>query len=195
MRRLALVLALLAAGPALSETRVWDFRVFLDDRAIGRHRFELQARADQRELRSEARFELLVLRVPVYRYDHRASERWRGDCLEALRSRTDDNGERAEVDWRERDGGCTMSFAYWNPRILQAARLLNAQTGSLVPVRAEPGGEAPIEVRGRKLLAQRHRLTGPDLRVDLWYAEGEWVGLDALLKGGRVLRYRLEERG
>jgi hypothetical protein len=44
-------------------------------------------------------------------------------------------------------------------------------------------------VRGRATAATRHRLTGPDLTIDLWYADGRWVALEALTDGGRVLRY------
>lgn len=194
MRSTLFALLLSAAAPALAESRAWDFRVLLEDREIGRHRFELRATEGGRELRSEARFEVRVLRIPAYRYEHEAVERWRGDCLESLRSRTNDNGEPAEVDWRSAGGGCAMSFAYWNPRILKGGRLLNAQTGEVVPVSVVAQGEETIEVRGRRVLAQRHRLqslAGPKMAIDLWYAGGEWVALQSTTEGGRVLRYRL----
>jgi hypothetical protein len=84
-----------------------------------------------------------------------------------------------------------MSFAYWNPRILQARRLLNAQTGEVVPVTVAAQGEEMVDVRGRKVLAQRQRLSGPKLSIDLWYAGGEWVALQSEAGGGRRLIYRL----
>lgn len=191
MRRVALCALLLAASSAAAEVRDWDFRVFLDDREIGRHRFELRSDAGGRSLTSEARFEVRVLGIPAYRYEHAASERWRGDCLESLRARTNDNGSRSEVDWREREGGCTLSFAYWNTRILDARRLLNAQTGVVEPVSFTARGEETIQVRGLPVLAQRHRLNGAKLAIDLWYAGGEWVALESATAGGRLLRYRL----
>lgn len=190
MRRVLFAILLLAAAPALAESRAWDFRVFLGEREIGRHRFELRETGGGRELRSEARFEVRVLKIPAYRYEHEALERWRGECLESLRSQTNDNGERAEVNWRS-SGGCAMSFAYWNPRILRGGRFLNAQTGEVVPVTVAAQGEEKVQVRGREVLAQRHRLTGPNLAIDLWYAEDEWVALQSVTEGGRVLRYRL----
>jgi hypothetical protein len=191
MKRLALAILLLAAAPAHAEARAWNFRVFLDEREIGRHRFTLSGQGAERELRSEARFDVRVLRIPAYRYRHDALERWRGDCLLSLSATTDDNGEPSAVDWRGQPGACDMSFAYWNPRILQARRLLNAQTGEVVPVTVTAQGEETMEVRGRPVLAQRHRLTGPRLAIDLWYAEGEWVALQSEAAGGRLLRYRL----
>lgn len=191
MKRLLSFLLLLAATPALAEPLVWNFRVFLDEREIGHHHFTLRTDGGARELRSEARFQVRVLGLTVYRYAHDAMERWRGECLQALDSTTDDNGDREKVDWRGEPGGCDLSFAYWNPKILQGGRLLNAQTGRFEPVTVTSQGEETIEVRGRPTLSQRYRLAGANLAIDVWYAGAQWVALESAAKGGRRLRYRL----
>jgi len=191
MSRVLFAVLLLAAAPAFAEARAWEFRVFLEEREIGRHRFILSGQGAQRELRSEARFDVRILRIPAYRYRHDALEHWRGDCLVSLSATTDDNGEPSGVDWRGSAGACDMSFAYWNPRILQARRLLNAQTGEVVPVTVTGQGEETVEVRGQPVVAQRYRLSGPKLTIDLWYAGGEWVALQSETSGGRRLFYRL----
>ena len=85
-----------------------------------------------------------------------------------------------------------MSFAYWDPRILEATRLLNSQTGELVPVAVTDQGTETVTVRGAERPATRHRITGPGLSIDLWYADGRWVALEALADGGRRLRYELQ---
>ena len=103
-------------------------------------------------------------------------------------------GDRLVVerpDRRDEHRGCVMSFAYWNPGILQASALLNSQTGELVPVTITAQGDDRVEVRGRTLTAQRHRIVAPQLRIDLWYADGQWVALEAPAQGGRRLRYEL----
>ncbi|MBC7802452.1 MAG: hypothetical protein H7Y16_01135 [Candidatus Parcubacteria bacterium] len=189
----AILLAALLAPftAALAETRAWHFRVFLDEREIGYHRFTLSGEGEARELRSEARFQVRVLGFTAYRYVHEASERWQAGCLRSLASSTDDNGEPVAVDWRAEPGVCAMSFAYWNPKILQGGPLLNAQTGKLEPVTVTPRGEETIELRGRPALAQRYRLSGQRLAIDLWFANREWVALESEAQGGRRLRYRL----
>lgn len=210
MTRLAVAALLaLAASAAAANTRHWDFRVLLDGAEIGEHRFTLREDGDARELRSTAQYRVRVLLVEAFRYRHEASERWRGDCLEALTSQTETNGEREAVNASLRDGrlaverqagrktareaheGCVMSFAYWNPRMLRAERLMNSQTGEVLPVRIAALGTESVAVRGRPLRAERHQLTGPGLKIDLWYADGEWVALEAPARGGRVLRYEL----
>jgi len=198
----ALCLALPAAG---SESGTWTFRVLLDDREIGEHRFTLRDRGEERELLSEARFDVRLLFVNAYRYRHEALERWAGNCLQALAARTETNGERLAVSATAREGrllverpaareaheGCVMSFAYWNPQILKAERLLNSQTGELLPVSVTPLGDETRSVRGEPRVAQRYRVQAPGLRIDLWYAEGRWIALEAPAAGGRRLRYEL----
>lgn len=190
MRPLALAAFLFLPISAMAVEREWQFRVFLDGDEIGAHRFVLSRQGEERTLRSEARYQVKFLGFTAYRYVHEAQERWRGDCLQSLVSRTDDNGDPVAVDWRAR-GECVMSFAYWNPRMLVQSRLLNAQTGRLDAVTVSPRGEEPIDVRGRPVTAQRFRLSGRALEIDLWYAGDEWVALEAQARGGRRLRYAL----
>lgn len=206
MRALVAILLLLA-GPtaAHSATDAWNFRVLLDGREVGRHEFRLAANGPQRELRSEAEFNVRLLFINAYSYLHEAVERWQGDCLQSLEARTDTNGKRTVVSAANRNGrlsvvrskgreeheGCVMSFAYWNPEILNARELLNSQTGELVAVTITEQGRETIPVRGELRTASRHRISAEKVQIDLWYAEGQWVALEALALGGRRLRYEL----
>ena len=185
---LALAFAFSIDSQAVS--RSWNFRVLLDGREIGRHTFSREEAGDAARVVVEARFDVRFLFVTAYRYEHRAEERWRGGCLVSLEARTDDNGVRKDVRVQPRD--CTWSFAYWDPAILRADRLLNAQTGEVLPVRATALGVETIPVRGRETAATRHRLTAPGLSIDLWYDGPEWVALESSVEGGRRLRYELQ---
>ena len=188
--RLVLALFLALATGASASTRSWDFRVLLDDREVGRHTFTREAAGDGARVVSAARFDVRFLFVTAYRYEHRAEERWRGECLVSLEARTDDNGVRKDVSVQPAD--CTRSFSYWDPAILRAGRLLNAQTGETVPVRWTSLGVERIAVRGQDTAAARHRLIAPGMSIDLWYAGGDWVALESRLEGGRRLRYELQ---
>jgi hypothetical protein len=207
MRIVALLVALAFAVPASATARARNISVMLDGREIGRHRYELQPRTDGVELRSEARFDVRFLFVSAYRYEHAAVERWQGGCLRELQSRTVTNGERVAVSARDIGGqlnverpagrdvhpGCVQSFAYWDPRILEARALLNSQTGELVPVEVMRVGPEAVNVQGRDRLAMRHRIIGTGLQIDLWYVGERWVALEAVTEGGRRLRYELTE--
>ena len=193
-----------AAAPPIGE---WNFRALLDGKPIGQHRFSVTAQGDERKVLSDASFAVKFLGITVYRYRHQATEQWRGDCLTALASTTDDDGKSSSVR-TEADGdalsvkagsavqslkGCVMSFAYWNPAIQTQTRLLNAQTGKAEAVQVSRIGNGSVELRGQPVAATRFRITGPAQPIDLWYsAQGEWIGLDALVAGGRKLSYRLQ---
>lgn len=190
-----------------------NFSAFLDGKPIGEHRFVVSGPVEAREVLSDARFTVKLLGLTVYRYRHQATERWRGDCLASLTASTDDDGAISRVRTQpEGEGlsvtteagsgiapvtrslpGCGMSFAYWNPALRSQSRLLNAQTGKAETVRVSRVGSGPIEVRGQSLTATRWRIEGPPQPIDVWYsAQGEWVGLDSTLEGGRQLSYRLK---
>ncbi|MFC4307849.1 DUF6134 family protein [Steroidobacter flavus] len=203
-----LVAALLAAGamPA-SANQTWDFRVFLDQKEIGTHRFDLVERDGGRELTSEARMAVKLLFVTAYTYDHHDVEHWNGDCVTKLSSTTDDNGEKHRVDVQRRDGEtvvqtlegtqrlseCVLTFAYWNPAMLQQTELLNSQDGEWVKVKITDAGVDAIDVRGVKTPARRYELRSEKLSIDLWYSEKqEWLALESRTKRGQKLIYKLK---
>jgi hypothetical protein len=194
-------------GTAAAQSQKWEFQVYLDDKPIGHHHYVLRDAAGERELKTDARFDVKVLFINAYRYVHDASERWRGNCLTALNARTDDNGERSDVAvdqqgerlaiatprGREAADGCIMSFAYWNPEILRQSRLLNSQTGRVEAVTIAALGEEKIAVRGASAQARRYRISGLKHPIDLWYgADGAWLALQSTLDSGRRLRYQLK---
>jgi hypothetical protein len=202
------VVTLVAGAEAAAAADSWNFRVLLNGDPIGVHRFTLQDDGPRRALRSEAQFDVRLLFFNAYRYRHEALEQWDGDCLAQLTTQTDTNSEQQSVraalnggrfvvesggrrDVHEGADRCVMSFAYWNPRILDARRLLNSQTGELTPVTVATLGEESIAVRGRMVSATRYRITATGLSIDLWYADRRWVGLESLLQNGRRLRYEL----
>lgn len=183
----------------------WNFRVLLDGKEVGWHRYVVRGDGASTEVDSRAQFDVRFLMLNAYSYRHTARERWRGACLDELESRTETNGRVEEVaavaydDAVVVDGpsgdarlpGCVMSFAYWDPRILRATHLLNSQTGELLPVSVSERGTERVNVAGRHVAATRHRLSAPNLQIDLWYADGRWVALEAPTPGGRTLRYEL----
>lgn len=216
LRTGAASLALAIAGTALgadsaADRRDWRFAAFLDGRPIGSHNFVLEAREDgTRKLTSDARFDVKLLGVTVYRYGHRVSELWQGDCLAALTAHTDADGKVTEVSARVADAGlvvqtalagkaaaereavagCVMSFAYWNPALRTQGRLLDPASGKLETVQIAPLPGTSIEVRGKPVAARGWRIDGLAHPIDVWYAGDDWIGLDTVVEGGRRLRYR-----
>lgn len=206
-RRLAAAALWCAVFAVHAGERVFHFDVLLDGKPIGTHEFRLTTTPDGTlDVRSEARFDVRVLGLVVYRYRHQASEQWRAGCLQRVEAETRDGGELLSVSGSQRGGrfelhrpasrasssACVGSYAYWDPaQLIDRSELLNPQTGAFDAVRFEKIGEENIEVQGRPRAAQRHRLRGAGLSIDLWYSpEGEWLQLASAARGDRQLLYR-----
>jgi hypothetical protein len=210
----ATLLSTVSAGALANGT--WDFRVFLDEKEIGTHRFDLLDKGGgERQLTSQARMAVKILFVTAYTYDHHDVEHWNGDCLSKLSSKTDDNGDKYQVDVQrqgaatvvktregaksENDsktlGDCVLTFAYWNPAMLKQTRLLNSQDGEHVEVKITDAGADSILVRGVKTAARRYELrsTNQKLAIDLWYSpSNEWLALESMTERGQKLIYKLK---
>jgi hypothetical protein len=204
----AVALLTLTSAPSTlaSDSRSWEFSVLLDGDEIGYHRFELAQRGDLEEVRSEASFDVRFLFVTAFRYRHENRETWSDGCLSRIESSTRQNGRKEavtgeivddvfQVDAGERSevlDDCVMSFAYWNPDFLEQRQLLNPQTGEYLPVEVEPLGRQVVNARGEPVNAKAYRLVARDLELTVWYSDdAEWLGLESVAKGGRILRYEL----
>lgn len=196
-----------STGSESESQRDWNFRVYLDDKEIGYHNFRLNADSDNRVLTTEAEFDVKLLFITVYRYRHTNEETWDGTCLQSIDSQTNANGKRFSVNGRQEGGkfdlearkksdipgDCVMTFAYWNPEFLNQQYLLNPQTGEYTAVDVQPLGEQEIIVQGREVTADRYRVSGPNVELEVWYSkkQGEWLGLQSTTKEGRKIRYEL----
>lgn len=191
-------------GPA--DVARWDFNVYLGDKKLGKHTFEVVEEDGTKRVISEAEFVYKILFVPAYRYEHRNAERWANDCLLEFEARTNDNGTKIRASG-EKNGDsfevvgasgpeelpeCVMTFAYWNPAFLEQQRLLNPQSGEYLEVQVEPLPQQTLEVRGEEVPARPYRLTTEGLELTVWYsADDRWLGLESVADGGKVLRYVL----
>ncbi len=193
--------------PGLLHAEEWSFSVWLDKQNIGTHQFSLQ---DNR-LSSRASFKVKVLFINAYRYQHQADETWQGECLQSLQAHTEENKEITDVSGRLSNGqfvvsknksmqtlpACVMTFAYWNPKILQQSKLLNPQNAEYLEVAVADEGVQSLNVRGTDIQTHQYRLTGryqgkTKLNITLWYDEQQrWVGLKSITPEGYTITYKL----
>jgi len=205
--------ALCAASPATADSagggsavRSLNFEVYLDDREIGYHRFELRDDGTALRLTTEADFEVKVLLFTAFAYEHRNVEFWNDGCLQRIEARTDSNGKLYRVEGERRDDaflletgdgsrrldGCVRSFAYWDRSLLDRPRLLNSQTGEYLEVDLERLPAGTLQIGRDQVRVDRYALSAPGMDIELAYASGsgEWLALESRVDQGRTLRYR-----
>lgn len=201
------ILIMLSNTGLAATTKTWTFKVFLGDKDIGLHTFELSTDNKQTHVKIDADFNVYFLFINAYNYEHTNYEIWNGDCLQSLRSSTNDNGEMLYVNGTREDRylvietasgplkaeGCIKSFAYWDPSFLQSQALLNSQTGEILPIRVEAIGEQNIMVRNIPTRARHYRLHTKEFTIDLWYSDkNEWLALNSTTADGSILRYQIQ---
>lgn len=211
--------AISAQALASDDERRWEFNVFLDEREIGYHNFTVREDDGAQAVDSEARFDVKILFINAFKYRHRSEERWVDGCLQDIESSTRTNGERNRVegqasgesftlrtvtakkksdlqfgadDEQEVDSGCLSTFAYWDRAFVDRERLLNPQTGEVVPVQITRMGEERLDVGGIDTPVERYRIVTPDGEVQVCYTRvgehWEWVRLESPIES-RMLRY------
>ena len=207
MKTVILSLCLLLAAPLL-HAQQWAFNVYLDKSKIGTHTFTL----NDNTLTSKAKFNVKVLFIEAYKYDHTATEKWSSDCLNALEANTIENkvitkvtGKLEAEAFNVKNGSvdqtlpaCVMTFAYWNPKILTQTKLLNPQNAEYLDATITKLGVANIDVKGKPTETTHYKITGAlkgvkKLNIELWYNQNnEWVALKSVTPEGYNIIYKLK---
>ena len=206
MNNSAVILAFTLFSSSLM-AQEWAFDVYLDKSKIGNHTFTY----DNNLLTSRAKFNVKVLFINAYKYDHTSKERWQDDCLEGIEVNTIEdklttkvNGKKTSIGFEVSDGksnqtlpACTMTFAYWNPKILSQNKLLNPQNAEYLDTHFEKQANESIMVKGKPTDATHYKLTGSlkgknKLNIELWYNQNnEWVALKSITPEGYNIIYKL----
>ena len=206
MKNSVLILALSLFSSSLM-AQEWAFDVYLDKSKIGKHTFTYANNL----LTSRAKFNVKVLFINAYKYDHTSKERWQDDCLEGIEVNTTEdklttkvNGKKTSIGFEVSDGksnqtlpACTMTFAYWNPKILSQNKLLNPQNADYLDTHFEKQANESIMVKGKPTDTTHYKLTGSlngknKLNIELWYNQkNEWVALKSITPEGYNIIYKL----
>ena len=67
------LIALAAPNQDAAAVERWDFDVYLNDKKVGKHYFEVSEADGFRRVESEASFNYKILFIPAYRYEHTLS--------------------------------------------------------------------------------------------------------------------------
>lgn len=187
--------------------RTYTFKVFLEDEEIGQQRFAVSLNETRMEVQIEAQFDVKYWILTAYSYRHTNNETWKGECLQMIKSQTNDNGKSFFVQGTYADNrlklvthagtrtvdGCIKTFAYWDQSFLSSRILLNSQTGEMDRVKVSNLGEEVISVRSKPSPATHYQIVAEKFSIDLWYSPtGEWLGLQSTTENDSRLRYVLQ---
>ena len=188
--------------PLIAEAQSWNFDVSMDGKPIGTHQFILSETANNQQiLKSEAKFNIKILSISFFKYHHQANETWENNCLKKLEAKTQENSKTTLVkgiqektsfklfspNTTEINAECVMTFAYWNPKILQQKKLLNPQSGDYLSANVSALGQETILAKGQSVKAEHYKIDTAKFKIDIWYGQDdEWLALQSLTEDGRI---------
>jgi len=140
--------------------------------------------------------------LTLYRYEHRARERWRDGRLVALDSVTNDDGAAQAVTARAEGNGLAVTgergnltappdilpSSYWHPRFAEQRRMLDSQLGRILDFTMAATGRETVTALGRPVECTRHAMRG-DIDLDIWYDDRRVWQKMAFTIGGGFIEY------
>lgn len=138
--------------------------------------------------------------LTLYRYEHRARERWRDGRLVALDSVTNDDGAAQAVTARVEGNGLAVTgehgpltappdilpSSYWHPRFAEQRRMLDSQVGRVLDITMTATGRETITALGGPVDCTRYAMRG-DIDLDIWYDDRRvWQKMRFTIGGGLI---------
>jgi hypothetical protein len=192
------------AAPRAQAADKLAFAVFRNGVRVGEHVMSFSGAAEDVAVRTEVSLLVKLGPVPVYRYTHRALERWRGGRFASLETTTNGNGKLQRVEARrdadavviESAGGRirapaqALPLTHWKAEALSGP-LFNPQEGKLLRLTARRIGAEQVKLAsGKPIPATRWSLRG-ESQIDNWYDQGgAWAALRGRLPDGSTMEYR-----
>ena len=174
-----------------------NFKVWLGDREIGEHSFTITRDGALTNVLSQAKYNVKIMFVSVFKYQHEAKETWVDQCLQKIESFTVSNGEETKVEGFRDDqqfivqqndktlreaSSCVGTYSYWDLERLQRSALMNSQTGEIIPARVTLVGEQPLPRLQQAALT--YQIETEEATIQLWYADdGRWLALSTETNG------------
>jgi Family of unknown function (DUF6134) len=169
-----LCVSLLAPAEAYAtDGRSLMFDLLRKGRKVGSHSIKFVQNKDLLTVDISINIKGKVLFIP-FTYVHSNREVWRGSVLQSLDSKTFLNGKPDTLSVRANNGGYDVDFdgkasriegdikttSYWHPATSSQARLLNSQTGKVIPLTLS----APVNIvaptlSGSGIAAREVRMT------------------------------------
>jgi len=161
------------------------YHVVREGNQIGTNTVDVERRGDTTQVKIKAKISVKIMYVEVYRYDHEATESWKGGQLVSFRSTTDDNGTKHSitaapaagkldltVDGKQSTGPLTLRPAsLWDKSFDGQSELFDPANGKRMAVKVKNVGSEQITVHGVAHKVEHYRISG-EFERDLWF-EGD----------------------
>jgi hypothetical protein len=184
------------------------FSVLREGKEIGTHTLTFARNGDVWTIQVAIDLLIKLGPVPLYRYEHRATEIWNGASFASVEAQTNDDGARTTLRAQRGPDAVTVESSqqgkydapanalpstHWNRRMLDGP-FFNTQWGDLMSNAVPPRGAATVETAsGRKIYVRRFEIVG-QLTLESWYDDQQtWAGLQFKGQDGSQIVYKRQD--
>jgi hypothetical protein len=182
----------LAPRPVLAAPGKLTFAVFRNGTKVGQH--EMVISGDEANLTATADVAMNIKAGPItlFKYRHRAVERWKGGAFAAIETWTEQTGKKPIHVVAQAGGGAVTitgpagvlkgpadaaPLTHWNP-VAFTRPMFNQQEGKFLKVKATK-------------MAPNHWAVRGEAEIDDFYdSAGQWLALKGKLEDGSTLEYK-----
>lgn len=159
------------------------FKVFMNAQEVGFHHYEI----DEIDSVNVAQYNIPFMFMK-FNYQHESKEKYKDQCLVAIESKTNDDGDlymlsgkttedKLEIKANNKNLGfkeCVSTFRYWDKKILDNKKLLNAQNGELLDIETQLINTENILIKDKVVNADHFKLRASldgkeKFTIHLWY--------------------------
>lgn len=193
----------IAAVPVPPGRRL-GFRVVRNGSSIGRHVLVFEPDGPRLTVRISVDLAAGIGPITLYRYTHRAMERWEDGRVVSFEAETNDDGSRSAITM-QRQGDVlavessragrylappgALPATHWNRRMLDGP-FINTQTGEVMSPAVRREGAEPLPWAPQRQ-GERFVLSGA-VDLETWYdALPTWIGLRFRASDGSAIHYEV----
>lgn len=182
------------------------YGIYRNNKRIGDHTVDFIKENNELLVSVSSKLVVTVLKIPVYRFNYTANERWQDGVLQQVDAKVTEKGKTKEVSLQrqsdktlltEPSGKVTeasLDFAsnHWHAGVLQTPAIFNTLTGKENKITITRKGSEQLQVGKQRLKATHYQYSG-QLQTDVWYDERlRWVKLRFKGSDGSIIEYRCE---
>lgn len=170
------------------ETR---YAIFRNGKRIGTHSVKFEKLEDSLSVTVESDIKVTILKIPVFRFNYKATELWKGNELKSVAAITREDGQSNTVTYEASESGKKMAYAsnHWHAGVLSTQSVFNTITGNISQVSLARIGVDVLNIQSSKVPTTHYRYSG-DIEADVWYDdEGLWAKLQFKGEDASVISY------
>ena len=176
------------------------FDVTRDGGALGTHVLTFSRQGDTLTVKTAVALKVAFGPITFFDYAHDVTEKYLGDKLTWVGSRTKQDGKWKTLAAEAVDGGLKVKGSafkgmlkgtvipstHWNQDEMKQPAMFSTETGKMLPMKVVDRGIEPVKAGGTTLDARRFDVTS-EISASFWYdAKGRWVKCAFVAEGSKI---------